>query len=122
MENTSDENPYESPNFADSPAKNQPDKSLPNTKEIFQAIYYAVFQQLVIAIFFALILDGGAMLQRWFYAIGASWIMSLIILARHFFKLSKPITPLDIGIIKYGVWLALFLVLACETVINIFLI
>ena len=121
MENQTEENPYESPNCADSPAKNAPEISHPNTKEIFRAIYFAIFQQLVLAIFFALLLDGGAMLRRWLYGIGVSWLISLLIFARHFFNRSKPITSTDLSIIKYGVWPATLLVLICEIVINVFL-
>jgi hypothetical protein len=121
MDDQNEENPYESPQFADLPAKNPQRESIPNAKEILQAIYFAVFQQIILAIFFALILDGGVMLHRWFFAMIASWIMSFAILLRHFFRFSKPITTVDIGIIKFGVWPAMVLVLICEIIIGAFL-
>jgi hypothetical protein len=121
MNQAADENPYKSPVLADAAAETRPEKALPDTKEIFQAIFFAVVQQIIIAILFALILDGGQLLQRWLYAIAASWTLSSFILVRHFLRLSKPITAVDIAIIKGGVWLAMLLVFVCEIIIVKFL-
>jgi len=68
---------------------------------------WAAVQQAVVLVFAALILDGGLTLRFCVAAAILSWICVLVVMIRH----PKEPTWLDLGIVKYGFWFAVALIL-----------
>jgi hypothetical protein len=84
--------------------------------EYQSALAVAAAQQAIILLLAALILDGGVVLRFCTIAAIASWICTLMIMLRR----PKQPTILDLGIVKYGFWPAMFLVTVIGFVINSF--
>ena len=72
-----------------------------------RAIIVAMVQQAIVLVLAALMLDGGRLLRAFAGALIASWAVTLLVMLRY---PERP-TPLGAVVVKYGFWLAIFLVL-----------
>jgi hypothetical protein len=102
------DNPYESPNTIASGAG-------PKVSTIGRAIVAALTQQAFILTFAALVLDGGRLLRVVSAALVVAWLVSLVVLVRY----RKHPTPVGIGVVKYGFWFAVVVLLVLESMVGI---
>jgi hypothetical protein len=100
MDQKADENPYQSPGFANTAASKPPKEALPGEKRIRGAIFMAIGESIVLSILASLFLDRGETACIWVICMIVWWAAIILILLRLKFGKSHFITHVDLFIIR----------------------
>jgi hypothetical protein len=99
MEQPTEENPYKSPEFANTVDQQVPDDKWRYDKTVHTALVWAAVQ-----IFFFALWDMGPSTWLWVITLVAWGAAIIIILLRYYFGRSHVISHWDVIIIKFGPW------------------
>jgi hypothetical protein len=116
MARPTDENPYQSPEFANTakPAEDEPR----HERIIRSCVRRALWQSLSFSVIVMLLLDGGFIARRWAVALTVSWSATVMILLRYKYGRSHVFTQWDAAIVKFGMWPVFILVLVFESAVR----